>query len=383
MKTIKTSTKITLLLISMLTMMSNVAIITVLPYLGTIFKDVEDIALLSRLMITLPSLAIAFLAPFLGYFIYKFGKKRTVIVALISFVIFGTAGLYLPSIYDILFSRFLFGISIAILMIVSTSLIGDYFKKEHRHKFMGLQNAFVSIGGVIFIVGGGFLSDINWRYPFAIYGIGLIVLIFVIKYLVEYKIDNNQIDESEHLLKRRLWYIYLLAFIFMLIFYILPTQIPFLIINVFHASGSLTGEIISMAFVFNAVGALTFIKLKKRLKFSQIYILGIGIIAIGFVLIGFVKDVHLFFFTTPVLGFGGGILMANITTWMLSLAHHTKRIKSSSFLTSSLFFGQFCSPLVTHPFVKYFGVQHFFIASGITLGISASVALILTSLKKH
>jgi len=377
LKIIKPQTKLTLLLLSMLTIMSNIAIVTMLPHLNTVFKDVPNIELLSRLMITLPSLAIAIVAPFLGSFINKFGKKKAAITGLLLFSLFGTAGLYLNTVYEILFSRFLFGIAIAILMIVSTSLVGDYFKNEQRHKFMGLQSAFISIGGILFIVGGGILSDINWRYPFAIYALGLVVLVFVIKYLVEHKVNANFIEEDEHLLNHNLWYIYLLAFILMLIFYIIPTQMPFLIVNVFHASGTLTGEIIATAFIFNAAGALTFAKLKKQFNFSQIYIIGMIVLAIGFFLIGFVTNVHLFFLTSPVVGFGGGILMANMTAWMLHVAHHTKRIKSSGYLTSSFFLGQFCSPLITHPFIEYFGVQDFFIVSGILLLLSVLTVLII------
>ena len=63
----------------------------------------------------------------------------------------------------------------------------------------------------------------------------------------------------------------------MLVFYILPTQMPFLMINIFHASGTLTGEIIAITFIFNVAGALTFAKLKKQFKFSQIYLIGWGL----------------------------------------------------------------------------------------------------------
>ena len=360
----------------MLTMMSNVAIVTMLPHLSTIFKNIENIELLSRLMITLPSLAIAIFAPFLGHIINKFGKKNSLIIALFSYSLFGTAGFYLNTLFEILVSRFFFGIAIATLMIVITSLIGDYFKNEARYKFMGLQSAFISIGGVVFIVGGGVLSDIGWNYTFAIYAVGLIVLIFVLKYLVEHKVKTSLIDDEEHLLNHNLWYIYLLAFSLMLVFYIVPTQMPFLMINVFNASGMLTGEIIAVAFVFNAAGALTFAKLKKYFKFSQIYLIGMMIIAIGFILIGNISSINYFFLTSPILGFGGGILIANMTAWMLSVAHHTKRIKSSSYLTSALYMGQFSSPLLFHPMVEYFGVQDFFIVSGVGLFIIIAVFIV-------
>jgi len=362
-------------------MMSNVAIVTMLPQLSVIFKDVENIELFSRLMITLPSLAIAIFAPFLGDIVYKFGKKQSAIVALIVFSLFGTAGFYLNTIYEILISRLFFGVSIAILMIVNTSLIGDYFKNESRYRFMGLQTSFISMGGIVFIIGGGFLSDISWRYPFLIYSLGIVVLIFVLKYLQKDSTNITYEQENEHLLNHNLWYIYLLAFCLMLVFFILPTQMPFLIINLFDASGTLTGSIIATAFIFNAIGALSFAKLKNYFGFWQIYLIGMAIVAIGFILIGHITHLYYFFITSPILGFGGGVLMANMTTWMLSVAHQTKRIKSSAYLTSALFVGQFFSPILSHPIVLYFGVKDFFIVCGILL-LSIVVIFSIKEFKK-
>ncbi len=349
----------------MTTMMSNVAIITALPHLKDYFTDVENIEFLSRMMITLPSLAIALLAPFLGHIIYKVGKYKSAIVALLFFAIFGSAGLYIDELNMILLSRFLLGISIATLMIVSTSLVGEYFTGEARHKFMGMQGAFISLGGVIFVLGGGILTDINWRYSFAIYLIGFILIPFVVMFLKDQNI--NTVDETTTDFNTSLVGIYILAFILMLVFYILPTQMPFLIINEFGASSTLTGAIISLAFLSNGFGALSFSKLKQRFSFEQIYLIGMSIIAIGFVAIGLVDNVYFFFLTSPIMGFGGGVLMTNISAWMLSRAHHSKRIKSSGYLTSSLFLGQFFSPIVFHPVVSYFGVQDFFIVVGIFL----------------
>jgi len=355
-------TKLTLLVLSMMTMMSNVAIVTMLPHLKEYFSDVDNIEFLSRLMITLPSLSIALLAPFLGHLVDKIKKKRSSIIALLIFGFAGSAGLYLESIEALLFSRSLFGIAVAILMIVTTSLIGDYFAGEERHKFMGLQSAFISMGGIVFIIGGGILSDLDWRYPFAIYLMGFLVLPLVMRYIleVEHFPSSSQSSDEEANLKG----IYLLAFLLMLLFYILPTQIPFLIINEFGASGTLTGAIIATAFVSNALGALSFAKLKKHFSFATIYLIGLVIIGVGFILIGLVQSVYLFFVTSPIMGFGGGIMMTNISAWMLHKAHHKKRVKSSGYLTSALFLGQFFSPIVFHPLVLSFGVQHFFVVIG-------------------
>ena len=347
----------------MTTMMSNVAIITALPHLKDYFVDEQNIDLLSRLMITLPSLAIAFLAPFLGHLIHKVGKYKSAIVALFLFSSFGSAGMYLESINMILISRLLFGITVAVLMIVSTSLIGDYFSGETRHKFMGLQSAFISLGGVVFVIGGGYLSDFNWRYSFGIYLIGFIFLPFVIKFLKE-KPFNEESENTEPNFNTNLLEVYIFAFLLMIVFYILPTQMPFLIMNHFGASGTIAGSIIALAFISNGIGALIFSKLKLKYSYKTIYLIGMSVMSMGFILIGLVRDVNLFFITSPIVGFGGGLLMTNISAWMLSRTNSEKRVKSSAYLTSSLFVGQFFSPIIFHPVVSHFGVQDFFIVVG-------------------
>jgi len=359
-------------------MMSNVAIVTILPYLEELFSDVENIEFLSRLMITLPSFMIAILAPFLGHLIHSFGKKISVIVALILFAFSGSAGLYLDSINALLVSRALLGVAIAALMIVSTALVGDYFKGQERNKFMGIQSAFTSIGGIVFVVGGGILSDISWRYPFIIYLIGFILLPFVLKYLIEIDINNKQDNTDEDLeLNTNLFGIYFLAFLMMVIFYILPTQIPFLMMNKFGASGTLTGLIISLAFAFHAIGSLAFAKLKNKFDFKIIYCFGLAILAFGFLVIGFISNVYWFFFTASLMGFGGGLMMTNVSAWMLSRTDSTKRVKSSGYLTSSFFMGQFFSPIVTMPVVALVGVQNSFIILGFVIWVGIFIAFYL------
>ena len=82
-------TRITLLLLSMMTVMSNVAIITSLPHLADHFPGVEHVELLSRLMITFPSLSIALLAPFLGHLLHHLPRRGAAVAALLLFAAAG------------------------------------------------------------------------------------------------------------------------------------------------------------------------------------------------------------------------------------------------------------------------------------------------------
>jgi MFS family permease len=370
------ATKTTLLLLSMMTMMSNVAIITSLPHLKDHFPHVDAIEFYSRLMITLPSLSIALLAPFLGHLLHGISRRASITGGLLIFALTGSAGLYLQGIESLLVSRALFGVAVAVLMIVTTALVGDYFTQEQRHRYMGLQSAFTSLGGLLLLVSGGLLSDIGWRYPFAVYLLGLLYIPLVRRFIIEprHPAHGDAVEEPD----AKLTGIYALAFLLMLLFYILPTQMPFLMINHFGASGILTGSIIATAFIANALGAMSFSRLKKRFGFGQIYLIGMAVVGIGFVLIGLVRDVHLFFLTSPIMGFGGGVLMTNVMAWMLSRSHSRRRVKSSGYLASSLFMGQFFSPILFHPAVVHFGVQHFFVVvGGVLLAGAGSAAAAL------
>ena len=380
MNNISKLTILTILLLAMTTSMSNVAIVTTLPHLKEYFTDISNIEFYSRLMLTLPSLVIALLAPILGHFIFIFGKKRSVLIALFFFSLFGTAGLYLNSIESLLASRALFGLCVATLMIVSTSLVGDYFKEHDRHKFMGYQSAFMAMGGVFFVIGGGFLSDINWRFPFGIYFIGIVLIPFAFLYLKEVKIETLQDDLSVNIGKNMI-IVYILAFIYMLLFFILPTQIPFLLIEKFDASGKMAGTIIAVAFFCNALGAIAFSKLKTRFNFVSIYLIGITLIALGFSIVGVINHIYFFFISSPILGFAGGLMMTNVTAWMLSKTSHEKRVKSSGYFTSAIFLGQFLSPIVFHPFLDFLEIQDFFWFIGLSLFICSFMAFVVLKKK--
>ena len=380
MNNISKLTILTILLLAMTTSMSNVAIVTTLPHLKEYFTDISNIEFYSRLMLTLPSLVIALLAPILGHFIFRFGKKRSVLIALFFFSLFGTAGLYLNSIKSLLASRALFGLCVATLMIVSTSLVGDYFKEHDRHKFMGYQSAFMAMGGVFFVIGGGFLSDINWRFPFGIYFVGIVLIPFAFLYLKEVKIETLQDDLSVNIGKNMI-IVYILAFIYMLLFFILPTQIPFLLIEKFDASGKMAGTIIAVAFFCNALGAIAFSKLKTRFNFVSIYLIGITLIALGFSIVGVINHIYFFFISSPILGFAGGLMMTNVTAWMLSKTSHEKRVKSSGYFTSAIFLGQFLSPIVFHPFLDFLEIQDFFWFIGLSLFICSFMAFVVLKKK--
>ena len=211
--------KLTLLLVSCLTIMSVITISPALPQMVTAFSNVENAAFLVKLVLTLPALMIALFSPVAGRLIDRYGRLKILRLALILYAISGSAGYFLNSLYDILISRAVLGIAVGMSMTIVITLIADYFEGMERQKFVGLQIAFMSIGGILFIGLGGILSDFSWRYPFLLYLFSLVVLPFTFMFLYEPAIGKKEEKNMNIKAPRIIWMLFVNIMLMWLIFF--------------------------------------------------------------------------------------------------------------------------------------------------------------------
>ena len=360
--------QIALLLVATLGVMSGITIVSSLPLISHTFNDVPHIEFLSKLMLTIPSIIIALFAPFAGHIADKYGRLKPLFIGIILFVIGGSSGFYLHDFYVILIGRAILGFAVALIMTSSTALIGDYFEENERHKFMSKQGLAVGIGGIIFITSGGLLAQIHWSYPFAIYFIPLLFLPFLLKSLYE---PEKHKPSSEVELEPKLLPVYLTGFFVMVLFYMLPTQLPYLIVNELGGKPQTVGFVIATAMIFNAFTSMQYSKIKARFSYMQIYAATFLLFGTGLFFISQASNTAQLFFATTPIGMAFGLLLVNTNAWFLSQVPPSKRGKASGLLTSSFFLGQFSSPLLFEPIVSMYGIQGlFFIISGVSLLVS-------------
>ncbi len=119
------TTRITLLVASMLTIMASATIAPSLPAMLKHFESVPNSAYWVRLVLTLPALFIAISAPILGILVDSIGRKPLLLIALIVYGLAGSSGLWLESLETIIIGRALLGVSVAGIMIATTVLIAD------------------------------------------------------------------------------------------------------------------------------------------------------------------------------------------------------------------------------------------------------------------
>lgn len=369
----------TLLCMAALTIMSGTTIAPSLPALQEHFSNHPDSELLSRLVLTLPALFIALCAPVTGVVSDRFGRMGILLASVLLYGLAGISGLVADNFSAILAGRALLGVAVAGIMTSVTALVGDYFSGQEREKYMGQQGAFVSFGGVVFLICGGWLADLHWRAPFAIYGLALLLLPAALLYLSEpsHKASATEVSDSPNKVPYLvLSALFATALLNSLTFYLIPTQLPFLLRDIGTVQPSHTGMAIAGCNLMGAVSSLIlYRRIHARLGFSGIFTFCFIFMAGGMFLISVTESFSTALAATCVYGIGMGALLPHLYSGALQLAPPKMRGRISGGLTTSIFLGQFLSPLASQPGSQYFGLAGCFSAAGLLLLVPATVAL--------
>lgn len=364
--------KLTLLLVSSLTIMSVITISPALPQMVTAFSDVENAAFLVKMILTLPALMIAIVSPITGRLIDRHGRLRILWLSLILYAIAGSAGYYLNNIYYILVSRAVLGIAVGMSMTIVITLIADYFEGMERQKFVGIQIAFMAMGGILFIGLGGILADLGWRYPFLIYLSSLFVLPLSILFLREPPVLQkiNQANQTVRV-PRIIWMLFFNTMFMWILFFLIPVQIPFHLKAIGVEKSSLIGAAIATATAFSAISSFSYSRIKSRFSFLSIFSIGYLLMTAGFVCISISNTYLLVVIGMMLSGLGMGMMIPNTNVWVMKIVPPEIRGKEIGKLTTFWFLGQFLSPIIIFPVLKMLSLSAtFMLASGILLLIS-------------
>ncbi len=348
----------TLLLGSTLTVMAGAIIAPALPEISKAFSHLADPELMSKLILTLPALFIALLAPVAGYFVDWSGRKKVLLFSLLLYALAGTTGAYLSDIYLILAGRALLGISVGALMTSIITLIGDYYEGRQRSAFMGYQAAFASTGGLVFISTGGMLADLHWRYPFLIYTVSLIIFIMAIVSVYEpqrirpaggVKLISAGLLRS---IPAQVFWVYGIAFFSFAVFYMIPVQLPFMLSSLADVSNTQVGIAIAFMNVTAIIMAFNYSRIKRRLDFPYIMALVYILVALGYTIISISNTYWMMVAGILTGGLGFGMQMANINLWLVNLAPAEIRGTLVGYLNTFIFLGMFMSPVLLQPLVS-------------------------------
>ena len=362
-----------------MTVLGSVAIASALPAITRHFEEVlqsqasfleifafEHLDILTRLVLTIPAIFVVLLSPFAGMLMDRFGKLRFVFPAMILWTLSGVSGFFLNDIYAILTSRAIFGVATAFIMTGASALLADYYSHggfNRRENALSWQGFFCAMGGAVFISIAGYVSSYSWRYPFLVYGLGVLIIFLAFTYLFEprkFKFYNHTKVEA----KVNYWQffpIYFIGFFIMVIYYISPTQLPYYIEEHLGLDPKYIGVSMSVSAFCYGFFSLSYKIVIKILNVKQIYILTLFIVGTSFLLLYFIHSYVNVLISLALLGMGGGIMLVNNSAYLFSICPENARARAYGILASCIFLGQFLSPIISQPIVRQIGLIPMFL----------------------
>ncbi len=204
-------------------------------------------------------------------------KTRTLALAgLVLYVAAGAGCFFCDNIGILLVMRAILGVSVGMIMPLSTGLLAYYFPPEKQASLMGLSAAMNQMGGVIATLLAGMLANISWNYAFLVYLLGLIAVVLVALFLPNERLSGGSAPSLRML--KRFHPSVIGMFLVMLLFFIYHTRFAICA----HKCTSLPNNAITLIMVGLDVVAfiigLMFGSMMRHFRHGMKYIAPIGFI---------------------------------------------------------------------------------------------------------
>ncbi len=319
--------------------------------------DPSVIFLVKFILLSIPALFIILGAPLVGWMSDNIGRKGLLNGSLLIFGISGASGYFADSFFFMFVGRGILGLSIAGIKTATVAMVGDYYEGAERNKVIGWQGSAMKIGGVIFMLLGGFLANFNWQVPFLGYMFAFVILPSGFIALSESlpTVSQTRIaDSTTSLPAIPFWpaaYVFVSAFLASGLFFITPVQLPFYLRNAFSATPFEMGAAIALGNTVGALTSLVYHKLKARMNFVAIYAVIFFSMALGYFIVAMASSYPVALAGMVVGGIGFGLYVPNHSSWILSIVSAKRRGFGVGLVTTAMFLGQFSAPILVQPFI--------------------------------
>ena len=336
----------TILSISLLTVMAGAAMAPALWAVKAHFADKPD--LLIQFIVSLPALFII-VTNLCFPLLCRVAKTKSIAVAgLVLYIVSGTGAFFMEDISAILILRALLGVSVGMIMPLSTGLLSYYFPPEDQSRLMGLCAAMNQIGGVIATLIAGVLAKVGWNYAFLVYSMGLFVLILVLLFLPNERLDAPKGSGGFFRNLKRFYPSVLGMLLLMIGFFIFPTNFSAVCVKTTNLD-PIAVTIIMVALDVVAVlvgvvfgGMMRWFRLSVKYFAPTFFLLGYLCFAIS-------QSLPSLLVGCLFIGIANGIGVPYLNTIASIKAGQEAATTVMPLLSAALYAGQFLSPLVATP----------------------------------
>ncbi|MDO7410083.1 MFS transporter [Acinetobacter baumannii] len=341
-----------LLLLNCLSPLAAIVIAPSLPQMQAEFAHVPNVEFLVPVALTIPGLLVALFSPVVGTLADRFGRKNLLVGATFIYSFIGVLPFFLHDLYQIIGSRVLLGIAEAVIVTVSTALIGDYYFGTLRSKYLALQTTFASCSAILFFAIGGVLGEFGWRIPYIVYAVPVVLGILSIFMLWEpNKADlenDNDADTAKVIFRPQLlFFICAITCIGGIAFMFLQIQLAYILNYVGENSIKIAGYIASACSAFIVAGTLSIhIFSRLKMKVGHNLFIAFGFIGLSFLLMSQATSSSQILWYALINGFGCGLMLPTLAIWnMKNLPWHKRGIGTGMWY-GSYSLGAFISPIL-------------------------------------
>ena len=360
----------TILSISLLTVMAGAAIAPALGVIKEHFATSPDIIV--QMIVSMPALLIILTNLVFGKLCRLMKTRTLAITGLLLYVLSGTGAFFVDNIGLLLFMRALLGVSVGMIMPLSTGLLSYYFPPEEQASLMGLSAAMNQMGGVVATLLAGLLAGISWNYAFLVYLLGLIAVVMVVLFLPNERLSGGS-GPSLKLLKR--FHPSVVGmFLVMVTFFIYPTN--------FAIAASEGTSLSANAITFIMVGldvvaflvGLVFGRLVGMFPSVLKYFAPVFFMA-GYLVMALFPFLWGLLAGSALIGIANGIGVPYLNTIASLKAGKDAATTVMPLLSAALYLGQFLSPLIVHPLAK--GLFGDSVTASFSVGVIVSAVFLL------
>ena len=336
---------ILLLLPITMAVMGLIVLVPILPAMMAHYRDVPGVDYLIPLMLTLPALCVAVLSPVAGVVVDFFGRRKTCIGALVIYSIVGILPIFLESLSAIIISRVVLGAMEALVVISSTTLIGDYFHGRDREKWLANQTAVASLSSIFLALLGGALGSFGWRGAFAAYGVSIVFAIALLLWTWEPRKSDEPLEEFAAPGARFPWStilpISLLAIFGGTMFFTMQIQVSSMLSEYYGISStSALGLYSGLAGLSVAAGTLLYRRFTARFITPTQLLIAFGLLGVSYVLMNYSPTPQLFTTWLVVNQIGSGMLLPALVVSAMGRLPFEVRGRGTGMFMSGWWLGQ-------------------------------------------
>lgn len=360
----------TILSMSLLTIMAAAAIAPAMEVIHQHFADAPEIMV--QLIISLPALFIILTNLFFLQ-ISRLWRTRTIaVVGLLIYVVAGTGCVFIDNLAALLVMRASLGVSVGLIMPLSTGLLSYFYPPQEQARLMGLSAAMNQMGGVVGTLLAGVLASIEWNYSFYVYLLGMVALLMIIRWLPNERLGTEnkrgKTFEPRQLLKFHPSVVGIL--LLTMVFFVFPTNFAIITGKQLGLdTATITLLMVALDLLAFFVG-LAFGQLMDCFRTSIKYFAPIAFI-IGYACYTCADSSLLLAIGSAFIGIANGVGVPYFMTIASIKGGKTSATTVMPMLSAALYLGQFISPLIIIPLSNLlYGTEDVVGPYKITIGIS-------------